>query len=77
MAKILSCIKIGCIATGSTAAVVAGGITFDTLIEKTGIAAQVQYLFHLWLVTTLLGVNLLFGCEATCSYIRYKVTRSF
>jgi len=32
----LSCIKIGCIATGSTAAVVAGGVTFDTLIEKSG-----------------------------------------
>lgn len=28
--------KIGCIATGSTAAVVAGGVTFDTLIEKNG-----------------------------------------
>jgi len=36
VAKILSCIKIGCIATGSTAAVVAGGVTFDTLIEKSG-----------------------------------------
>lgn len=36
VAQILSCIKIGCIATGSTAAVVAGGITFDTLIEKSG-----------------------------------------
>jgi len=36
IANILSCIKIGCIATGSTAAVVAGGVTFDTLIEKSG-----------------------------------------
>jgi hypothetical protein len=36
IAKVLSCMKIGCIATGSTAAVVAGGVTFDTLIEKTG-----------------------------------------
>jgi len=36
VAKILSCIKIGCIATGSTAAVIAGGVSFDTLIEKSG-----------------------------------------
>jgi hypothetical protein len=36
IANILSCIKIGCIATGSTAAVVAGGVTFDTLLEKSG-----------------------------------------
>ena len=36
IAKVLSCIKIGCIATGSTAAVVAGGVTLDTLIEKSG-----------------------------------------
>jgi hypothetical protein len=36
IANILSCIKIGCIATGSTAAVVAGGVIFDTLIEKSG-----------------------------------------
>jgi hypothetical protein len=49
VAKILSCIKIGCIATGSTGAVVAGGITFDTLIEKTVAKQELQYLFHLWL----------------------------
>lgn len=36
LAKVLYCVKVGCVATGSTAAVVAGGITFDTLIEKTG-----------------------------------------
>lgn len=36
IAKILYCVKIGCVATGSTAAVVAGGITFDTIIEKSG-----------------------------------------
>jgi len=36
IANILTCIKIGCIATGTTAAVVAGGVTFDTLIEKSG-----------------------------------------
>jgi len=36
IAQILHCIKIGCIATGSTAAIVAGGVTFDTLIEKSG-----------------------------------------
>jgi hypothetical protein len=36
IAQILSCIKIGCIATGSTAALVAGGVTFDTLKEKSG-----------------------------------------
>lgn len=36
IAQILSCIKIGCIASGSTAAIVAGGVTFDALIEKTG-----------------------------------------
>lgn len=35
LAKVLYCVKVGCVATGSTAAVVAGGITFDTLIEKT------------------------------------------
>ena len=28
--------KIGCIAIGSTAALVAGGVTFDILIEKNG-----------------------------------------
>ena len=28
--------EIGCIATGSSAAIVAGGVTFDTLLEKSG-----------------------------------------
>lgn len=36
LAKLLYCLKVGCVATGSTAAIIAGGITFDTLIEKTG-----------------------------------------
>jgi hypothetical protein len=36
VAKLLYCLKVGCVATGSTAAIVAGGITFETLIEKTG-----------------------------------------
>ena len=36
LAKILACVKIGCVVTGTTAAVVAGGVTFDTVIEKTG-----------------------------------------
>jgi hypothetical protein len=36
MAQIISCIKTGCLVTGSTAAVVASGISLDTLIEKTG-----------------------------------------
>ena len=36
IANILSCIKIGCIATGSAATVVAGGVTFNTVIEKSG-----------------------------------------
>ena len=36
VAKLLYCVKVGCVATGSTAAIVLGGITFDTLIEKTG-----------------------------------------
>ena len=43
VAKILSCIKVGCIATGSTAAIVAGGVTFDTLIEKS--VAKLDLLF--------------------------------
>jgi len=36
IAKVLYCVKVGCVATGSTAAIVAGGVTFDTLIQSSG-----------------------------------------
>jgi hypothetical protein len=36
LGKLLYCVKIGCVVSGTTAAVVAGGVTFDTLIEKSG-----------------------------------------
>jgi len=36
LAKLLYCVKVGCVAIGSTAAIVAGEIIFDSLIEKTG-----------------------------------------
>jgi hypothetical protein len=62
IAKILTCMKIGCLATGSTAAVVAGGITFDTIIEKTGRAP-------IFIPLMAEGLNLILGKPVSISEI--------
>jgi hypothetical protein len=63
IAKILSCMKIGCIATGSTAAVVAGGATFDTLIEKSGRSP-------IFIPMMAEGINLILGKPTNISDVR-------